>query len=90
MKKILFIALCISTFIFINCHPQRSFPLTTQKSDNNPTYEVEYLFIHDGCKVYRFYDKGSYVYFTSCNGETTGVTTDSTGTKYIKSKNIKQ
>jgi hypothetical protein len=90
MKNFLFPSLAIITFLFLNCHPQRSLPLTTQKSDNNPTYVVQFLFTHDGCKVYRFYDLGNYVYFTSCNGETTNVLSDSTGTKYIKSKNIKQ
>ena len=45
-------------------------PLREGKSDNNRTYEVDYLFEHDGCKVYRFLDKGHYVYFTNCNGET--------------------
>jgi len=38
---------------------------------------VDYLFEHDGCKVYRFYDRGNYVYFTNCRGEAI-VKTDST------------
>lgn len=41
------------------------------------TYTVEYLFEHEDCKVYRFYDRGYYVYFTNCNGEAIG-RTDST------------
>jgi hypothetical protein len=52
-------------------------PLNTGRSDNNRTYEVDYLFTHDGCKVYRFYDRGNYVYFTNCKGEAI-VKTDST------------
>ncbi len=52
-------------------------PLKEGKSQNNKTYEVDYLFEHDGCKVYRFYDKGNYVYFTNCRGEAI-VKTDST------------
>ncbi|WEK37494.1 MAG: DUF4884 domain-containing protein [Candidatus Pseudobacter hemicellulosilyticus] len=44
-------------------------PLQIGPSQNNQTYTVEYLFTHDGCKVYRFYDRGNYVYFTNCNGE---------------------
>ena len=52
-------------------------PLREGKSQNNNTYEVDYLFEHDGCKVYRFYDKGNYVYFTNCRGEAI-VKTDST------------
>lgn len=44
-------------------------PLTTEPSHNNSTYKVEYLFEHEGCKVYRFSDRGYYVYFTNCKGE---------------------
>ena len=44
-------------------------PLTREAPKNNSTYKVEYLFEHDGCKVYRFWDYGRYVYFTNCNGE---------------------
>ena len=44
-------------------------PLQTKESENNKTYEVDYLFEHEGCKVYRFYDRGNYVYFTNCEGE---------------------
>lgn len=64
-------------------------PLTTKEADNNLSYKVEYLFEHDGCKVYRFRDNSHYVYFTSCKGETTSVLTDSTKTMYIKSNNSK-
>ncbi len=52
-------------------------PLQTQKPENNKTYIVDYLFEHEGCKVYRFYDRSNYVYFTNCSGETI-VKTDST------------
>ena len=55
-------------------------PLHEGKSENNKTYDVDYLFEHDGCRVYRFYDRGQYVYFTSCNGETIAKT-DSTEIK---------
>lgn len=47
-------------------------------SDNNETYNVEYLFEHDGCKVYRFSDNGNYVYFTNCKGDVTSFVNDST------------
>jgi hypothetical protein len=66
MRKILlpaFAAICLCS----SCYTSQ--PLETKKSDNNRTYEVDYLFEHEGCKVYRFYDYG-YVYFTNCNGET--------------------
>ncbi len=45
-------------------------PVTTEITNNNKDYKVDYLFEHDGCKVYRFYDRGNYIYFTNCNGET--------------------
>ena len=44
-------------------------PISKVPAANNQYYKVEYLFEHDGCKVYRFMDNGNYVYFTSCNGE---------------------
>nr|WP_321354878.1 DUF4884 domain-containing protein [uncultured Draconibacterium sp.] len=53
-------------------------PLTIKSPDNNPTYNVEYLFEYDGCKVYRFYDQGEYIYFTNCQGDVTSFTNDST------------
>jgi len=53
--------------VIVGCRSQR--PLTTSRSDNNRTYTVDFLFEHDGCKVYRFYDAGNYVYFTNCKGE---------------------
>jgi hypothetical protein len=65
----------LSVFILISCGTEQ--PLTTRKAENNRTYTVEYLFEHEGCKVYRFWDFGHYIYFTNCTGETT-VRTDST------------
>jgi hypothetical protein len=44
-------------------------PIAVEQPRNNATYQVDYLFEHDGCKVYRFYDRGNYIYFTNCNGE---------------------
>ena len=55
-------------------------PISKEPAANNHYYKVEYLFEHDGCKVYRFYDNGYYVYFTNCNGEATA-RTDSTAVK---------
>ncbi|WP_276480151.1 DUF4884 domain-containing protein [Paraflavitalea pollutisoli] len=50
-----------------SCRVQQ--PLYSKPSENNGTYRVQYLFEHEGCKVYRFYDMGNYVYFTNCPGE---------------------
>lgn len=52
-------------------------PLRVTQSENNSTYNVSYLFEHDGCKVYRFYDNGNYVYFTTL-GDVTSIRNDST------------
>ncbi len=55
-------------------------PLKTGPANNNNTYNVDYLFEHDGCKVYRFLDQtsGSYVYFTTTPGTVTSIKADST------------
>ncbi len=58
-------------------------PISTLAPDNNKTYQVDYLFEHDGCKVYRFQDKGRYVYFTNCTGETTSFRNDSVQTPVL-------
>ena len=54
-----------------------SIPLKVGESENNSTYTVSYLFEHDGCKVYRFYD-----YFTT-RGDVTSITNDSTAQRTI-------
>lgn len=52
-------------------------PIAKSASDNNPSYKVEYLFEHEGCKVYRFMDMGNYIYFTNCQGDVTSIENDS-------------
>lgn len=64
---------------FNSCAP---IPLKIGESENNSTYTVSYLFEHDDCKVYRFYDKGNYVYFTT-RGDVTSITNDSTAQRTI-------
>jgi hypothetical protein len=64
MKYLLLLIIPLS---LTSCFTQR--PIYTDRPNNNRQYEVEYLFEHDGCKVYRFYDRGNYVYFTNCRGE---------------------
>ncbi|HNX55996.1 MAG TPA: DUF4884 domain-containing protein [Prolixibacteraceae bacterium] len=58
-------------------------PISTLKPSNNETYAVDYLFEHDGCKVYRFQDMGRWVYFTNCSGDVTSFQNDSTHTRVI-------
>lgn len=69
------------TFIGItSCYT--AIPLENKPSENNSTYEISYLFEHDGCKVYRFYDRGNYVYFTT-QGDVTSIKNDSTAKRVI-------
>lgn len=56
-------------------------PIASSNPENNKTYQVDYLFEHEGCKVYRFSDMGNYVYFTNCSGEVTSIENDSTQTR---------
>ncbi|MDR1091238.1 MAG: DUF4884 domain-containing protein [Prevotella sp.] len=58
-------------------------PIYSKPAGNNQGYTVDYLFEHDGCKVYRFQDRGKYVYFTNCTGNVTGITGDSTRVETI-------
>jgi Domain of unknown function (DUF4884) len=59
------------------CFVTQPEPVRHDQAENNKDYKVDYLFEHEGCKVYRFYDFGNYVYFTNCNGEAI-MKTDST------------
>jgi len=71
-------------FLFISllsCSIQQ--PISSKQPDNNESYQVEYLFEHDGCKVYRFLDSGNYVYFTNCNSDVTSITNDSIQTRVV-------
>ncbi len=74
-SKLKFILFFAPIFLFQSCLTEQ--PLAIKKADNNRTYTVEYLFEHDGCKVYRFRDNGNFVYFTNCNNSSTSVLNDS-------------
>ncbi|MDL2243697.1 DUF4884 domain-containing protein [Bacteroidales bacterium OttesenSCG-928-J19] len=74
ITKLLLVGCLILTFTSCNIYK----PLTQSKADNNETYSVDYLFEHEGCKVYRFMDEGRYVYFTNCTGNVSVATSDST------------
>jgi hypothetical protein len=65
---------------FLSCGVTRK-PIEEIAPYNNASYKVEYLFEHDGCKVYRFMDNGHYVYFTNCRGDVTSIESDSTVTR---------
>lgn len=84
MKRISFFA--ISTGLLLSCIIGFSAcgisgkPIAKSTPGNNSTYRVEYLFEHDGCKVYRFMDMGHYIYFTNCQGDVTSIENDSVRT----------
>lgn len=50
----------------------------TTPASSNPTYEVSLLFVHDGYKVYRFYDEGRPHYFVVPNAAPAEMMTKST------------
>lgn len=76
MKKILKASLLITSItVFFSCTTQ--IPVAKFSPDNNKTYQVDYLFENEGCKVYRFMDNGHYVYFTNCNSDVTSIESDS-------------
>jgi hypothetical protein len=69
--------LLITSVMIASCLTQQQMPISRSSAVNNESYNVEYLFEHDGCKVYRFRDRGEYIYFTSCQGDVTAVKNDS-------------
>jgi hypothetical protein len=87
MKKSLsyLIVLSLAFIALESCVFQR--PVSTKTASNNKDYKVSFLFEHDGCKVYRFEDRGEFIYFTSCNGETMKTQTDTSGVKRMQSMN---
>lgn len=77
MKTLIKLSVLIIVFITISsCAVQ--VPISKTPPNNNKSYQVEYLFEHDGCKVYRFADDGHYVYFTNCKSDVTSIENDST------------
>ena len=86
MKKFTILLFTISIpFFFTSCI--LSHPVSTSIPQNNNSYRVDFLFEHDGCKVYRFQDRGDYIYFTNCNNETTAFINDSTFIKTVSVNN---
>lgn len=46
----------------------------SQSNTNNKEIQVDLLFTHDGCNVYRFNDGGNNHYFVKCRDATTQAT----------------
>ena len=87
MKKSNFLPfLFIVVALFTSCVSQK--PISSVTPANNKTYQVDFLFEYDGCKIYRFADYGNYIYFSNCGNETTSFINDSTFIKTISVNNI--
>lgn len=78
MKKQVSLLSVTVLFLLSGCY--MGVPLKIEPAANNSSYQVDYLFEHDGCKVYRFYDQGRYVYFTNSQGTVSAFQNDSTKT----------
>lgn len=76
----------ISVLGFVSCMSNE--PIVSSAPVNNQTYQVDYLFEHEGCKVYRFQDRGNYVYFTNCTGDVTSMVNDSTVVRTINQTKV--
>ena len=86
MKAIIKTSVLIAVFaLFFSCkiiQPKQK-PVSSVTPNDNQTYKVEYLFEHEGCKVYRFLDDGHYVYYTNCNSDVTSIENDSTQVRVV-------
>lgn len=78
MKNLLRIFLLVILVLSVMFSCRSGKPIVTTNAENNQTYKIDYLFEHDGCKVYRFQDMDRYVYFSNCSGNVTALTNDST------------
>lgn len=65
-------------------------PISSSEPINNKSYMVDYLFDHDGCRVYRFYDKGKHVYFVNCKESFSTFSPDSVKSRTINAISITQ
>jgi hypothetical protein len=65
MKQTIMVALIIAGIVAILILTRFYSQPIEKEATNNSDYSVSYLFEKDGIKVYRFYDRGEYVYFTS-------------------------
>jgi len=65
MKKIILAISVLSVLILSSCAQEG---IKTEQT-NNPNFYLTLLFEKDECKVYRFYDNGRYVYYTTCKGD---------------------
>lgn len=50
-----------------------------QSTVQNGNFQVEFLFKHDGCNMYRFKDGTRFIYWSDCKGRTQSDYTTSNG-----------
>lgn len=58
MKKTMMKIHILALLILILGACKTNMPISSVVPENNKTYQVDYLFEVDGCKIYRFYDQG--------------------------------
>lgn len=78
MKTITLLAIILASVLILQSCSSIRMPVSSHIPENNQNYVVDFLFEHEGCRVYRFYDRGNYVYFTNCFGDINSVVNDST------------
>lgn len=76
MKKTLII---IALLLLTSCAKQ------AKQATQEGNFVIELLFEKDGCKMYRFYDAGRYIYWSNCEGKTQYKKNQNTGkSQYTK------
>jgi len=78
----LFFLLVFASVFFTSCLIEEK-ALSTSYSDNNKEYEIDYLFEFEGVDVYRFQDRGNYVYLTIPSSNVTSIAIDSTAQRVV-------
>ena len=78
MKKLLLLALVAA---LCGCESKK-IPKERTKTEND--YQVDLLFIKDGCKVYKFYDNMRAIYFTNCPNSSIQYNTGGKSNQIIK------
>jgi hypothetical protein len=71
LKLLFFLSILLSS-----CKIVIQKPINEQLAKNNKDYKIQYLFAHDGCKLYKFSDGSNWIYFSNCNGDTTYIEGD--------------
>ena len=66
LVKIFIGGIILFSFMLSGCLGE---PMSIEKTGKDDKFQIEYLFEKDGIKMYRFYDGGTFHYFTT-GGET--------------------